>query len=260
MKIVISDAILLRMETWCATAGGREVSGLGTVEVRDADIHVTGIYLLDMGSAMLTDIPPERIAAIYQRGVLPDKLKLWWHPHPLGNGIPGPHNWSALDDSTILDAPLGSSPALVKWSVSIVRTPLGWVGRVDHYTKKKTSHLEVTQPFTPQAHAALLALGKPPKPVQKKRVVLGRIKRRKHPKKWLLRQLKRLHISYSTYHIMAELLRAGIPAEDVSEIYGIDLMDMREMQLITWYEMEKAMPRQHDQHYIYDGQQEMWSD
>lgn len=266
MKIVIPDEILLRMETWCASAGGREVSGLGTIEVKDDNIHVTGAYLLDMGSEALTEIPPERIAALYQEGVKPAELKLWWHRHPVGNGRPGAHNWSGTDEGTIHDTPLGSSPDLVKWSVSIVRTPLGWVGRVDHYGKQKTNHLEVIQPFLPQAHEALLVLGTrkaisvPTKPRRQKPISIKEkqslvdgvceflnVKRGGDKKNWLHRRLTDYDVDYDVYNEMIVLLRDGMPAEEVSEMYGLDLTGMKDLRLITWIEMEEAMLRRFDQ-------------
>ncbi len=63
--------------------------------------------------------------------------------HPLGTGIPGPHNWSGTDETTILREPMGSTPSAVNWSISIVLTPGGFVGRIDNYVKGITQHLEV---------------------------------------------------------------------------------------------------------------------
>ena len=63
--------------------------------------------------------------------------------HPLGNGIPGPHNWSGTDEHTCTKEPLGGSPDLIGWSVALVRTPGGWVGRIDNHKTKQTRHLEV---------------------------------------------------------------------------------------------------------------------
>jgi hypothetical protein len=63
--------------------------------------------------------------------------------HSLGNGIPGPQNWSARDELTIQTEPLGAPPEAVNWSVSIVLTPGGFVGRIDNYVKGITQHLEV---------------------------------------------------------------------------------------------------------------------
>ena len=38
---------------------------------------------------------------------------------------------------------MGGIPDLVKWSLSVVLTPDGWVGRVDNHQTKKTKHLAV---------------------------------------------------------------------------------------------------------------------
>jgi hypothetical protein len=76
-------------------------------------------------------------------------MKLWHHRHPVGNGIPGEHNWSATDRHTILHEPLGGIPQLVRWSASIVRTPLGWVGRIDNYINHTVVHVNV-EPVVPR--------------------------------------------------------------------------------------------------------------
>ncbi len=79
--------------------------------------------------------------------------------HPLGNGIPGHHNWSGTDENTARNEPLGSTPEWVKWSISIVRTPHGWVGRYDTYgAKGATVHIEVTPNFAPGADQELAAI------------------------------------------------------------------------------------------------------
>ncbi len=58
--------------------------------------------------------------------------------------------------------PLGNgNPEWVKWSISMVRTPLGWVGRYDTYgAKGGCTHLPVEPSFALSAHAALLELEK----------------------------------------------------------------------------------------------------
>lgn len=63
--------------------------------------------------------------------------------HPLGSGVPGKHNWSGTDENTCRNEPLGGLPELVQWSASMVKTPHGWVGRIDNYAKKKTIHVPV---------------------------------------------------------------------------------------------------------------------
>lgn len=64
--------------------------------------------------------------------------------HPLGNGNPGPHNWSGTDEKTCTEEPLGSPAALTNWAAAIVITPKGWVGRIDSFKNgHKTLHLPV---------------------------------------------------------------------------------------------------------------------
>lgn len=284
MNIIIPDSLLLKLETWCTTAWSKEVSGLGTIEIKDGDVHVTGVYALDMGSEGLTDIPPERIVALLGTGVNPAQLKLWWHRHPIGNGIPGQHNWSQTDEDTIQQAPLGSSPELVKWSVSIVRTPFGWVGRVDHYAKAQTQHMDVTQPLSAEEHAKLRALqsqGRIPtmrrrqyKPVskqEKESIVDGVCKflgakiHRGGQKNWQYRKMAEAGLTQEALDEMVELL-VDVPPEEISELYNVTLYDMRALGLITWDEMEEAMidryNKQYDQgHKQKTGdQQALWAD
>jgi len=71
-------------------------------------------------------------------------MKLWWHRHPLGDGLPGPHNWSGLDHETCTKFPFGMAAPGSGFTASIVRTPGGWAGRVDTYgPKARTVHLPV---------------------------------------------------------------------------------------------------------------------
>jgi uncharacterized protein with PIN domain len=101
------------------------------------------------------------------------RLKLWFHRHPIGSGTPGdPGNWSGTDNYTATKEPMGVDPKLVQWSVAIVRTPGGWVGRVDlHVPTPKTFHCaveprhpsaevmeEAKQLLTPQLHEYIQVL------------------------------------------------------------------------------------------------------
>ena len=74
----------------------------------------------------------------------------------MGNGIPGAHNWSGTDKQTAEREPFASPPEMVHWSVSIVLTPRGWVGRLDNYDKQITAHLEVVQPTSFQEVETIL--------------------------------------------------------------------------------------------------------
>ena len=146
--IRLSQSVFARLETARSLTGNLEFSGLGFVTVQT--IHHETLYdiydvvILNVGSPGFTEIQGEDILPLLDR---PDagNMKLWFHRHPKGNNIPGPHNWSAMDNQTIEEEPLGGVPELVKWSLSIVRTPEAWVGRVDHYLPEgvQTSHIPV---------------------------------------------------------------------------------------------------------------------
>jgi hypothetical protein len=119
------------------------LSGFGFVKVVKQDgetiFEVYDTVLLDVGSSAFTEIPAERILPLLDRSDAP-KMKLWWHVHPLGNNQPGAHNWSSTDNHTATTTPLGGVPELVKWSISMVRTPQTWVGRFDRYQDGKVSN------------------------------------------------------------------------------------------------------------------------
>lgn len=141
LVIELDPALALRLTTYAHTTG-LEFSGLGFCDRHGNTIYVYDFALLDVGSAVYTEIPPEKLLSLAQR---PDvaNMKVWIHRHPIGDGIPGPRNWSGTDENTIRKEPLGSVPELVGWSVSIVITPNGWVGRIDNYINGKTRHLRV---------------------------------------------------------------------------------------------------------------------
>jgi hypothetical protein len=142
MKIRFSTQVAVLVEHMTAAVGGQEWSGLGFVEREGDEIRVYDVVPLNIGDTVYTEIPAEELLKLMQRDDY-ENMRLWIHRHPVGNGIPGFHNWSGTDEATIQQAPLGSPPELVKWSVSVVRTPLGWVGRVDNHITKKTIHCEV---------------------------------------------------------------------------------------------------------------------
>lgn len=283
MKIVLPLDVLCHLESWCATAGSKEVSGLGTLHLENGNIVVDRVYLLDAGSEGFTEIPGERIAKLLNAGA--GDLKLWFHRHPVGNGIPGPQNWSGTDEATIMETPLGLTPAIVKWSVSIVRTPLGWVGRVDHYVKQKTEHLEVTQIVSLDEHTEILSalgrraprqtgptgaaygswvdevdwvnrhgtlphdeIGKPATKAEKQAAVDEAVKILGHKifkgKGWTLKQkLTHYDIEWVVYKDARTAIRMKMPPEQVAINTGIPLSVMRDLGLINWQEMEDAMLR-----------------
>jgi hypothetical protein len=134
--------------------------------------------------------------------------------HPIGNGVPGPQNWSGTDNATIELAPLGGIPELVRWSVSMVLTPGGWVGRIDNHLTHKTEHLEVS-PNIPPAIAEIRAI------VQKKYVEL-QAKREKEDAERL-----------EAVSALAETIRARVEELDqnILDDLGISREDLEEMAL-----------------------------
>lgn len=150
MKITLAPDVALTLETIVTESRRHEFSGFGFTDIRPGgDLYVYDFKLLHVGSEGLTIIQPEQIIELMER---PDanNMRLWTHRHPLGNGIPGWHNWSGTDNATIAENPLGGIPELVKWSASIVRTLGGWVGRIDNHITKKTVHVEVYPRVQPE--------------------------------------------------------------------------------------------------------------
>ena len=142
MKIILTSECEIKLATACAAAWGMEMSGFGFCTREGNQITIYDFVLLDVGSSGFTEIPTGKLLEIMQRKDHKN-MKVWGHVHPLGSGIPGPHNWSGTDNHTIQHEPLGGIPELVKWSVSVVLTPRGWVGRVDNHLSGKTIHCEV---------------------------------------------------------------------------------------------------------------------
>ena len=183
MKIILSHDVFAKLEAARVVVGGHEYSGLGFVNVtkQEDEIHfeVYDVVLMDVGSSAFTEIPAERILPLLDRSDAP-KMKLWWHAHPLGNAQPGKHNWSATDESTATETPLGGVPELVKWSISMVRTPTTWVGRFDRYQDGKvlTKHVPVVfcpdQSFINQANALKNDYEVRLEQLQKERALLAR--------------------------------------------------------------------------------------
>jgi hypothetical protein len=141
-KIILTPNVLAKLHLMEQAAHGNEFSGFGFVDIIGKNLVVYEVVLMDLGTYGWTEFDPKKVLPLLDR---PDnnKMKLWFHKHPVGNGIPGDHNWSGTDQRTIRNEPLGGIPELVKWSASIVKTPYGWVGRIDNYTLKKTIHVGV---------------------------------------------------------------------------------------------------------------------
>lgn len=139
--IILNEDVALKLLAY-TTATHLEFSGFGFCNIHDDNIIVYDFVLLHVGTPGFTEIQPEKILELMGR---PDsgKMKVWLHKHPLGNGIPGPHNWSGTDENTCTKEPLGGVPELVRWSAAVVITPKGWVGRIDNHISQKTLHLPV---------------------------------------------------------------------------------------------------------------------
>ena len=150
MKILYSPDVFVRLSAITNIVGKREFSGYGFVridhETEDGpNFIVYDIELLDVGSTGWTEIPKEKILAMFDRKDAANR-KLWFHRHPLGNGQPGPHNWSGTDQHTCTKEPLGAiNPNDVGWALATVLTPGGWVGRIDRFKPGGfiTTHLPV---------------------------------------------------------------------------------------------------------------------
>lgn len=153
--IELAPEVALKLMTVANITEGKEFSGFGFVEIRDDVLFVYDAVVLDIGSEVFTEIPTNELIDLMQR---PDakNMKLWLHRHPVGNGVPGTHNWSGTDNGTIKEMPLGGLPKLVKWSCSMVLTPRGWVGRIDNHLKEITQHIEVV----PQVREAYVVTDK----------------------------------------------------------------------------------------------------
>ena len=160
LTFIIPDGLLIHLETWISSAAGREVSGVGIME-KDPEAKTFTLrkcWLMAAGSVAYTEIPGAKMMKLIKEGVRPDQLKVWWHRHPVGNGIPGPHNWSGTDNNTIRNEPFGIDPSMVKWLLSIVRTPRGWVARYDSHEAKKTIHMSVNTRISPKEYEATASL------------------------------------------------------------------------------------------------------
>jgi hypothetical protein len=156
MNIRFSDEMALLLETIVAETKGLEFSGFGYAKWEEGALTMYDFVLLNVGSSTYTEIGGEQVMKLASREDAKN-LHIWVHRHPVGNGIPGYQNWSTTDENTIWQAPLGMDPAMVKWTASVVRTPMGWVGRIDDIGKHITEHVEVmphiTREMFDQVHA-----------------------------------------------------------------------------------------------------------
>jgi hypothetical protein len=142
VKIILKPEVAINLEALAVQVNGMEFSGFGFCTREKDTLVVYDFVLMNVGSWGYTEIAPEKILEMGKREDARN-ARVWVHRHPVGNGIPGPWNWSGTDEQTIRETPLGGIPELIQWSASIVRTPAGWVGRIDNHIQKTTVHVSV---------------------------------------------------------------------------------------------------------------------
>jgi hypothetical protein len=149
VKIILTPDVFLRLAIIEELTEGREFSGYGFIEIEEndgvPDFRVYDIELLDVGTQGFTEFGSSAILQVMKREDA-NNMKLWFHKHPLGNGKPGAHNWSKIDNDTCTNQPLGCpDPDRVRWALAMVLTPGGWVGRVDRFAGRKcrSQHIQV---------------------------------------------------------------------------------------------------------------------
>jgi len=140
MQIDISH-VIGRLETACNQAERLEVSGYGFIRQEGDTLVVYDACVLDVGSWGETNIDPkdpevaEKLLDLLEREDAAN-LKLWWHRHPI-------LGWSSTDEYACRVTPMGGDPKHVRWSAAVVRTPHGWIGRIDNHLTDKTAHVPV---------------------------------------------------------------------------------------------------------------------
>jgi hypothetical protein len=148
MKITLTPEVAMALETMVSQSGRLEFSGFGWARIEGDALVMYDYVVLNVGSEAYTEIPAAELMKLLGREDAAN-MKVWLHRHPIGIGVPGPENWSGMDNNTIETNPLGGIPELVKWSAAIVRTPRGWVGRVDrHVPEHSVVHVPV-EPSVP---------------------------------------------------------------------------------------------------------------
>lgn len=140
MQIDISH-VIGQLETACNQAGNLEVSGYGFIRQEGDTLVVYDACVLDVGSWGETNIDPRKPEVARKLLDLLERqdaanLKLWWHRHPI-------LGWSGTDERACTVTPMGGDPKHVRWSAAVVRTPRGWIGRIDNHLTHKTAHVPV---------------------------------------------------------------------------------------------------------------------
>ena len=100
MKIVLAKEVANQILTTAIATRFHEFSGFGFMKRTASSLFVYDFALLALGSAVFTEIDVKSFLPLLDRSDA-QNMKVWLHCHPLGNGIPGPHNWSSTDDNTI---------------------------------------------------------------------------------------------------------------------------------------------------------------
>jgi len=146
VKIILSPEVSINLEALIGQLGEQEFSGVGFCEIIDGDFYCYEILLLDVGTKGYTEISSELLMETLENRQDKNNARLWFHRHPI-------EGWSTTDLNTIMTGPLGGIPEIVKWSVSIVRTPSKWIGRVDNHLAKSHVVVEVEPNINPKLMA-----------------------------------------------------------------------------------------------------------
>lgn len=146
MKIILSPEVGINLEAIIGQVGEQEFSGIGFCKIIDGDIYCYEILLLDVGTKGYTEISSELLMEALENRHDKNNARLWFHRHPI-------EGWSTTDLNTIMTAPMGGIPEIVKWSASIVRTPSTWIGRVDNHLAKTHVVAEIEPNIDPKLMA-----------------------------------------------------------------------------------------------------------
>ena len=137
----------------------------------------------------------------------------------MGDSLPGKHNWSGTDNTTIT-APLGGHLEMVKWSCSMVLTPRGWVGRIDNHLKNITQHIEVV----PQCREAY--------------VVCDAIQEKKPQTQLFCSRSQEIwDVGYNDF---VQVVKERFPESLLNDL-GIPLEDMTDFLISSYYEGDDEM-------------------
>jgi hypothetical protein len=127
--IILERDTQILLTAWSIASAGHEFSGLADVRRDNEDLVVSNAHVGDVGSWGMTDLMPDWIRSLPTS----ENRRVWFHRHPI-------YGWSGTDLAAINMNPCGAIPEILKWGVSIVLTPRGWIGRVDFYGERRSSH------------------------------------------------------------------------------------------------------------------------